>query len=388
MGSEKLENTRKLLFLTQPAIMSVNRIKTLVFFSLIIISCVCFGQKKNTGYKTNVSIEGEKFYINGKPTFEGRVWQGHSVEGLLPNSRMVQGVFDDENPETTLLWKYPDTGIWDANRNTDDFLKAMDSWKRHGLSAFTVNMQGGSPTGYGNKGWKNPGYDNQGSPIPAYLLRMKKIIDKADELGMVVILGYFYFGQDQFLKDEAAVVNATKKMTEWVLNQGFTNVVIEIANEINVTSYDHDILSPTRVPELIRLVKGIEINGRRLLTSVSYTGLKLPSEEVVEISDFVLLHGNGNKQGTVIANMVAGVRSMKSFKPKPIVFNEDDHFDFDNPQSNYATAVKAYASWGYFDYRMKDEGYNEGFQSVPVNWEISSERKKGFFNKTKEIFID
>jgi hypothetical protein len=28
---------------------------------------------------------------------------------------------------------------------------------------------------------------------------------------------------------------------------------------------------------------------------------------------------------------------------------------------------------------MKGEGFDEGYQSVPVNWTISSERKKGFF---------
>lgn len=27
---------------------------------------------------------------------------------------------------------------------------------------------------------------------------------------------------------------------------------------------------------------------------------------------------------------------------------------------------------------MKDEGPSEGFQSVPVDWTLSSERKKGF----------
>lgn len=43
-----------------------------------------------------------------------------------------------------------------------------------------------------------------------------------------------------------------------------------------------------------------------------------------------------------------------------------------------ATAV--HASWGFFDYRMKDEGFNEGYQSVPTNWGISSARKKGFFD--------
>jgi hypothetical protein len=31
---------------------------------------------------------------------KGIVWNGINMEGLLPNSRMVQGIFDDENPET------------------------------------------------------------------------------------------------------------------------------------------------------------------------------------------------------------------------------------------------------------------------------------------------
>lgn len=40
---------------------------------------------------------------------------------------------------------------------------------------------------------------------------------------------------------------------------------------------------------------------------------------------------------------------------------------------------------GYFDYRMKGEGFDDGYQSVPVNWNISSERKKAFFRLLSEI---
>jgi hypothetical protein len=62
----------------------------------------------------------------------------------------------------------------------------------------------------------------------------------------------------------------------------------------------------------------------------------------------------------------------------PILFNEDDHYDFDKPDNNFVAAIRAYASWGYFDYRRKGEGFDEGYQSVPVNWKISSERKRAF----------
>lgn len=59
---------------------------------------------------TTLSIHGKDIYINEKPTYEGRFWNGHRIEGLLLNSRMVQAIFDDENPETRQHWVYPDTG--------------------------------------------------------------------------------------------------------------------------------------------------------------------------------------------------------------------------------------------------------------------------------------
>ena len=93
------------------------------FFSLAGFST---SAKKNP--KTIVSIKGEKFLINNTPTYKGRSWQGHTIEVLLMNSRMVQGIFDNLNPKTLSLWKYPDTGKWNANRNTDEFIKAMDEW--------------------------------------------------------------------------------------------------------------------------------------------------------------------------------------------------------------------------------------------------------------------
>jgi hypothetical protein len=34
---------------------------------------------------------------------------------------------------------------------------------------------------------------------------------------------------------------------------------------------------------------------------------------------------------------------------------------------------------------MKDEGFNQGYQSVPVDWSIGSERKKQFFELLKNM---
>jgi len=335
--------------------------------------------------ETAISIVSGDFHLNGRPTYAGRAWKGHRIEGLLMNSRMVQGIFDDRNAETLSNWAYPDTKKWDAERNTNEFIAAMPEWRQHGLLAVTLNLQGGSPFGYSkDQPWHNSAVNDDGSLDAAYLARLERIITKADELGMVVILGCFYFGQDQRLKDEAAVVRAVDETTRWVLGKGWRNVMIEINNEANV-KYDHAILKPERVHELVARVKGMEKDGRRLLVSTSYGGGRVPDKNVIETADFLLIHGNGVKGAEAMRKFIGKVKAARGDKKLPIVVNEDDHFDFDQADNNFTAATAEHVSWGYFDFRMKGEGFDEGYQSVPVNWGISSKRKQGFFELMKEM---
>jgi hypothetical protein len=334
---------------------------------------------------TAVSIHGDAFHINGEPTYKGRMWSGKKIEGLLLNSRMVQGTFDDMNPETVQQWRYPDTGRWDAERNTREFIAAMPVWRKHGLLAVTLNLQGGSPQGYSkDQPWHNSAFTPAGELRAEYLSRLQRILDKADELGMVVILGYFYFGQDQRLENEDVVKRCVDVATSWLHDQGYRNVLVEINNECNVR-YDHDVLKPDRVHELIERVKSVEKNGHRLLVGTSYGGGVIPKPNVVKVSDFLLMHGNGVKEPSRIAEMVQLARKVDGYRPMPILFNEDDHFHFDQPSNNFVSALGEYASWGYFDFRMAGESFDDGYQSVPVNWSISSPRKRGFFQLLSEV---
>jgi hypothetical protein len=336
--------------------------------------------------RTSVTIDGAKFLLNGQPTYKGRKFDGKPIEGLLFNTRMVQATFDDLNPKTRHLWAYPDTKKWDPDRNTREFIAEMPTWRKHGLLAFTLNLQGGSPQGYSkDQPWHNSAFADDGGLRPEYMARLAKILDRADELGMVVILGLYYFGQDERMKDEAAIKAGVDAAVDWLIEKKYANVLIEINNECNVR-YDHAILKPDRVHELIgRARERAAAKKVSLPVGTSYGGGQIPRPNVVKASDFLLLHGNGVKDPARIAEMVRQTRKVTGYRPMPILFNEDDHFDFDKPSNNFRSAVAEYASWGYFDYRMKGEGFDEGYQSVPVNWKTSSERKKGFFRLLSDI---
>lgn len=255
--------------------------------------------------RTRVEIRGDQFLLNGEPTYKGRQWQGQKIEGLLMNARMVQGTFDDMNRETRPRWIYPDTKEWDPERNTREFLAAMPVWRAHGLLGFTINLQGGGPEGYSKEQpWHNSAITPDGSLRPAYMERLERILNRADDLGMVVILGVFYFGQDERLQDDAAVRRGLDNAVDWILDRGYTNIVVEVANECDNQKYDRESIKAAQIHKLIDQVKQRSRQGRRLLASASFNGGRIPTPNVVQAADFLLLHGNGVKDPARISEMV------------------------------------------------------------------------------------
>jgi hypothetical protein len=339
---------------------------------------------------TTIQIRGGDFWIDGAPTYAGRTWREQRIEGLLLNARMVQATFDDLNPATHGRWVYPDTGEWDAERNLGEFVSMLPEYRRRGLAAVTVNLQGGSPEGYSREQpWENSGFAPDGALRPKYAERMRRVVDAADACGMIVIVGYFYQGQDERLRDEAAVVRAVDEATRFLLEHGRRNVLVEINNECD-TRYEHSILQPHRVHELVQRVQSA--SERHLLVSTSYGGRgRVPDTDVLRAADFVLLHGNGTADPALIAAQVDRTRALPEYRGQPIVFNEDDHFDFDQPTNNFLAAISRHASWGYFDPgegvsgRAAAGNYVDGYQLVPVNWGINTPRKQAFFDLLETI---
>lgn len=325
--------------------------------------------------RAQLSIDGEAFLLLGKLTN-----LGSSAEGLLLNSRMIQAIIDIEGD--TSVFAYPDTGVWNPERNTDEFIAALPSYATNGLNAVTVGMQGGNPLDapvQDRPPWRISGFAPDGTPDPQWLDRLDRVLGAAAENRMAVILSLFYFGQDHHLENEAAVVAAVDGMVDWLMLSEHRNVIIEIANEANV-KYGHAILQPDRVHELVDRVE--ERSAGRIPAGASLSGGRIPPDSLIRASNVIFVHGN-RQDASRIKGMVDEIRSRAAYRsdPKPIVFNEDS-----TDLNNLAAAVNEGASWGYHDKGSND--YRSGFQAPPVDWAIGTPEKKAFFAEVHRLTVE
>lgn len=336
--------------------------------------------------KTKISIQGTDFYINDRITYEGRIHNGRRIEGLLLNSRMVQAIFDDENPETQTHWQYPDTQNWDPERNTNEFCASLPIYQGYGLMAFTVGLQGGGPIYHPDvyDNYRNSAFEWDGSLKPAYFQRLKRILSTADDLGLVVIVNYFYWQQNRHFRDDRAIKNATSLATEWILENGFRNVLVDINNEI--TKGDH-ILQSEGIHQLVDVIQNTRINNSGLLVGTSVHPHNYFSGGIwPKMVDFFLPHGNDSPPNKLRTEL----RQLKSWEiyavnPRPILINEDSV-----DVRNLEVAIDEGASWGYYSQgygsKNKDKRWDwtvnqrersyehlSGYQTPPINWGINTD---------------
>lgn len=331
--------------------------------------------------------------------YEDHTYHGRPVEGLLFNSRMVQAVFDDECPETRHLWKYPDTGQWDPDRNTEEFCQHLPEYYRYGLRAVTVGLQGGgsiyTPEVYAR--YINSAYRPDGSFKTPYFNRLARIIEVADRVGMVVIVNYFYIQQAKRIQDEKTVFNITEKVTDWLLRTGHRNILVDVANEA-MDVWPHAIFRPDNIHRLIRAAQSVSLQGRRLMVGASTCGGDaIPTAQWRRVEDMSMPHGNGCTPEE-LKQKLQRLKDTAEYqdRPRPLLINEDSVF-----VENMEAALDEYASWGFYcqgygsDYKdrmnwkqhPREDKFEElsGFQTVPVNWGINTRLKRRFFQCLDEI---
>lgn len=383
-------------------------------YTKILCTNCCDGRINNLG-STWLQIDGDKFLINGRPTYEGC----GKVEGLLFNLRTVNATFDDtlgikpywDDDGTHPENDYASYGRWEspasAFANTERFIQALAEYREHGILAVNLNFQGGHPLlnkpwfpeGEGSAGRRpngqrdflhNSGFHADGTIDPNYARRISSVIEACDRLGMVVILQIFYFGQDTVFPGEEEIKKAVDNAVDFIGERGYRNVIIEIANETMQNHYHHAILKPGRMPELILRARNRykEKYGRDIYVSTSEAALLSekqwqPAEidAVYSVSDLIILHGPGELKiegGEVDAReprrKVELFRAKEWYlqKPRPILFNESAG------QYAFEYAVEAGVSWG-----LHSGTY---LQTVwPPKWGVWNNGIRWYFERVKEL---
>jgi hypothetical protein len=196
---------------------------------------------------------------------------------------------------------------------------------------------------------------------------MDTLIRGADAVGMVVIVSFFYGDQARRLRDGKAVRSAVSTASRFLKEGGYTNVIIEVANELNIGPFrDHHpiIYYPEGMAALMDLARK-ESGG--LAVGCSGAG-GYANREVAETSDVILIHGNGCSRQRYY-NLIKSVKSWKL--NRPIVCNEDSA-----AIGQLKVAFKTGTSWGYYNNMTKQE--------PPADWSITQGEDAFFAHRLAE----
>jgi len=307
----------------------------LVIVFLLTIVCAACQSRVNQNPLTQVSIKGDRWYINGEKTNPGS-----PAEGLLMNVRMVNAVFEDRGEG----WK-DQVETFNPDENTKNFINQIPAYVALGVNAFVISLQGGLP---GYEGAINTAFERNGDLRKSYFDRVAKVLKAADHQGAAIILSCFYQRQRDHefaLENKQAIIEAVRNTALWIGKEGFTNVVLEIANEYPHGGYGGWPESDWLVSEegQVELMKTARKAHPGLLVSTSGLGNGIFPEALVGSADFLLIHFNN----TALTDYAEKINLLKKYG-KPIVCNEDDK------TGKVGAAALAYsvingAAWGFME---------------------------------------
>src|SRR5438128_10097755 len=114
--------------------------------------------------------------------------------------------------------------------------------------------------------------------------RLNQVITAADHNGIVVMVQFFYHGQNQRVTDQKAAVN---NITDWLVNGGYSNVLVETANECDASfSYYLDGGNCANQSNVVKPVQ--DSSGVKLKVRLRWAGRKEPHANGLPQADLLL----------------------------------------------------------------------------------------------------
>lgn len=358
-----------------------------------------------TGSMLGPRFKQEKFYVRSSPgtgwrlTYEDGPYRSQA-RGKLMVLRLAQALYDDEWLTET---------EFDAEANTDRVIASLDTYKSHGVLAIAVSLQGGNP-GYdaeangiarrnGQKYGEEDGllvsaFEPDGTLKKPWLERLARLIEAADERGMVICLMYFYQGQDEVFESPRAIVNGSRNITAWLIEQDYRNVIIDVANEWNLSTrqrWDHGNFIPENVAGIVFDIREQFVESAYTLPiGASTDGRMLYPASMAKLCDLVMVHGNGRGLGEKRSRLD---QIAKADPDRAVWMNEDDNGKEPteaNLQKELASADLLFergAGWGYMPWAQAQQfpfDYAPGESADFTDDLPLPERKKAYFKAVLE----
>ena len=250
--------------------------------------------------RTSTSRDWKQTYSEGR--YRGK------ARGKLMGIRLSEAVFDG-------------TGLsgraFDPDRNTDRVIQALGLYAEYGIRAITVSLQGsrvdgGSPanievgSGAVGSGAVSTGpvqfsaFERDGALKSGWMARLGRLLQAADRKGMVVCVTYFSHGREEMFDSTGAIVAAARNVTDWLIENNFRNVVIDVADSWNGATGEWG--QGNFVPEYIsHLVEDVRerFHGAdfALPIGASTDGNMTYPASLAQMCDVVLVRGDGSSPG-------------------------------------------------------------------------------------------
>lgn len=156
----------------------------------------CFGALDAEAGKYRFTVKGEQVLLNNTP---------FKVIGLRTSNALI------------------------SDATTDQLIKNLDTFKGYGVNTVSVYVMGSH---FGNV----KGYKPDSSLNPVYAARLARIIEAADDRGMVVLVGCLYWGSSRAKADlkhwtQEDANKAVANTVAWLSKNKYRNVFVDVDNE-------------------------------------------------------------------------------------------------------------------------------------------------------------
>ena len=317
--------------------------------------------------------------------------------GKMVTMRLTQAVYLNDASGT----RDQDMVLADAQENTAHFIAQIPDYREHGVLAWSVGLEGGnaqnqaSDPNFDSGDFTVDGTNGSRSPLAADGLTWKTgrrelvedVIEALNEQGMVCCLGLYYNQLYYWHSSQANYRAAMGTVTDMLIENGYRNVCIDLANEAGVdaaggwTSGTNVFGSDANVANELDYLRGLW-TGEPWRPPIGCSSRSMPGPLTIAESDVHWYHGNVS--GGVSNKPLRVQDILDDSTVGPVVMNEDENVQGATEfQAGPSTAGRTNAvddELEAFDLVHAIDGASGGtmLASMWQRWKVDQATKTGF----------